>query len=156
MGVNAGGLQSKLLTLKKVLVELQPAVIFIEETKYRSEGKFKLENYEIFELTRKNREGGGLALGCLKNLNPVWVRDGDENVEALSIELYVNKLKIRCCVAYGPQETDKLERKNKFWEYLYNEVTMAKNSGAGFVLHFDGNLWAGDSIIKTFLKAILI
>ena len=147
MGVNASGLQSKLLTLKKVLVELQPAVIFIEETKYRSEGKFKLENYEIFELTRKNREGGGLALGCLKNLNPVWVRDGDENVEALSIELYVNKLKIRCCVAYGPQETDKIERKNKFWEYLYNEVTMAKNSGAGFVLHFDGNLWAGDSII---------
>ena len=73
LGVNAGGLQSKLLTLKKVLFELKPAVFFIEETKYKTEGRFKLDNYEIFELTRKNRDGGGLALGCLKTLHQLQV-----------------------------------------------------------------------------------
>ena len=126
---------------------MKPAVFFIEETKYKTEGKFKVDNYEIFELTRKNRDGGGLALGCLKSLHPVWVREGDRNVEALSIEIFVRKFKIRCCVAYGPQETDILEKKSQFWEYLYNEVSIAKHSGAGFILHFDGNLWAGNSII---------
>lgn len=57
MGVNSGGLKSKLKTLKKVLMELKPSVFFIEETKYKESGKFKVENYEIFELVRKSREG---------------------------------------------------------------------------------------------------
>ena len=98
-------------------------------------------------MTRKNKEGGGLALGCLKSLSPVWVREGDDMVEAISVDIFIKNLKIRCCAAYGPQETDLNERKSEFWEYLYNEVVFARNSGAGLVLHFDGNLWAGNSII---------
>ena len=45
------------------------------------------------------------------------------------------------------QEKDRVEKKAQFWEYLQNEVIFAQNSGSGFVLHFDGNLWAGNSII---------
>ena len=54
---------------------------------------------------------------------------------------------MRCCVAYGPQENDLVDRKNAFWSYLDEEVTQAKRSGSGLVLHFDGNLWAGPNII---------
>ena len=145
--MNAAGLKSKLLTFKNVLFELQPLVFFIEETKFKTSGKFKIDNYDIFELTRSDREGGGLALGCLKSLNPVWVREGDDRVEAISVDIFIKDLKIRCCAAYGCQETDLNDRKNAFWEYLYDEVVFARNSGAGLVLHFDGNLWAGNSII---------
>ena len=70
LGVNAAGLRSKLLTFKKVLNDLKPSVFFIEETKLKKEGSFKLANYDIFELVRKNKNGGGgLALGCDKNFN---------------------------------------------------------------------------------------
>ena len=62
----------------------------------------------------KIREGGGLALGCLKSLTPVWVRDGEEQVEAISIEVFIKKLKIRCCAAYGPQENDRVEKNLNF------------------------------------------
>ena len=54
---------------------------------------------------------------------------------------------IRCCVAYGCQENEKIERKEQFWNYLDEEVSFAGDSGAGFVLHFDGNLWAGEALI---------
>ena len=50
------------MTFKKVIDELSPAVFFIEETKFKDEGKIKLEKYHIFERIRKNRDGGGLAL----------------------------------------------------------------------------------------------
>ena len=144
LGVNAGGLRPKLLTFKKILNELKPSVFLIEETKYKDEGKMKIENYLIFELVRKSRDGGGgLALGCLKELNPVWVRDGGSDIEALSVVISVRKMKIRCCVAYGFQETSKIENKKKFWEYLNEEVHYSKSSGSGLVIHFDGNLWAG-------------
>ena len=65
MGVNAGGLRPKLLTLKKVLSELKPSVFMVEETKFKEVGKLKLENYVIFEKVRKSRDGGGLAIGCI-------------------------------------------------------------------------------------------
>ena len=147
MGVNSAGLKSKFTTFKKVLSELKPSVFFIQETKFKTEGKLKLDNYLVFELLRKSKEGGGLAIGCEPNLKPAWVREGDDDVEALSIDIFVQGMKIRCCVAYGCQEGDQAERKSKFWKYLNEEVEFANNSNAGLVIQFDGNLWAGDGII---------
>jgi hypothetical protein len=92
------------------LAELKPSVFYIEETKFIDVGKLKIEcNSTIFELVRKCKDaGGGLVLGCDKQLHPVWVREGDDTVEALSVEISVNEMRIRCCVAYGCQENDLL------------------------------------------------
>ena len=54
VGVNAAGLKSKLLTFKKMLNELNPSVFLIEETKFKEEGKFKIDNFIIFELVRQS------------------------------------------------------------------------------------------------------
>ena len=149
LGVNSAGLRPKMFTFKKILSELKPSVFFIEETKYKDEGKIKLDsNYTVFERVRKSKDGGGgVALGCDKQLHPVWVREGEEDVEALSVEISVKDMKIRCCVAYGFQENEIMEKKILFWDYLDEEVIRASRDGAGFVLHFDGNLWAGENII---------
>ena len=88
-----------------------------------------------------------MALGCAKDLNPAWVREGNDQVEALSVDIFPKNMKIRCCVAYGPQENDNIEKKEAFWNYLDNEVSEAKKVGAGFILQFDGNLWAGNNVL---------
>ena len=148
LGVNAAGLRSKITSFRNVINELKPVVFFVEETKLKDEGRIKIENYDIFENVRKNRDGGGgLALGCLKELQGVLVRTGEEKVEALSVDIFFKHQKIRCCVAYGCQESDNLENKENFWNYLYEEIELAEQNNAGFILHFDGNLWAGDRII---------
>ena len=75
----------------------------------------KIENYVIFEKVRSKKEnGGGLAIGCIPELKPMWVREGDDLVEALSIDIFVKNMKIRCCVGYGCQEGDSIEKKDKF------------------------------------------
>ena len=145
--VNSAGLRSKLSTFRKILTKLKPSVFFVEESKYKTIGKLKFANFVIFELLRKNKEGGGLALGCAKELQPVWLREGDDFVEALSVEIFVKMMKIRCCIAYGCQENDNVDRKQAFWKYLDEDVLLAHNSGSGFILHFDGNLWAGKDIV---------
>ena len=147
LGVNSAGLRSKLSTFRKILTKLKPSVFFVEESKYKTIGKLKFANFVIFELLRKNKEGGGLALGCAKELQPVWLREGDDFVEALSVEIFVKMMKIRCCIAYGCQENDNVDRKQAFWKYLDEDVLLAHNSGSGFILHFDGNLWAGKDIV---------
>ena len=148
MGVNSAGLRSKMFTFQKVLDGLKPSVFFIEETKFKDAGKIKVDNYIVFERLRPKRDnGGGVALGCLPELKPAWVREGVDEVEALSVDIFVRNLKIRCCVAYGCQESDVNEKKEAFWKYMDEEVIDATNSGAGLIIHFDGNLWAGGEII---------
>ena len=63
LGVNSAGLRPKMKTFKKVIKELMPSVFFVQETKYKDTGKIKVENYDVFELVRKNKDGGGLTLG---------------------------------------------------------------------------------------------
>ena len=102
------------MTFKKVIAELKPSVFFVEESKYKEERKLKIDNFIIFELVRKNKDGGGLALGCIKELNPVLVRRGDDETEAISINIFVKNMKIRYVVAYGCQENSLIEKKNSF------------------------------------------
>ena len=141
-------MRPKLLTFKKVLEDLKPSVFFLEETKFKDTGKLKLEEYLVFEKVRKNKvAGGGVALGCIRELKPAWVREGEDPVEAISVEIFVKQMKIRCCVGYGFQENDIIENKNAFWKYMDEEVEEASKTGAGLILQFDGNLWAGNKII---------
>lgn len=147
MGVNANGIRSKFLSFKKVLTDLEPAIFFIEETKLKEKQRFKVENYEVFEKPRDEKDGGGLIIGCKPELSPFLVREASEPVEAFSIDIHVNQFKIRCCIAYGCQETAKEEEKSEFWKYLDEEVIEAKKYGAGLIIQCDGNLWAGNKLI---------
>ena len=151
IGVNAAGLATKLKSLDFVLKEIDPTIFFIEETKMRTSGKIKTENtgnYQIFELLRKNSAGGGLAIGAKTDIEPVWLSEGDDSVEVLVVQVKVGEIIIRCVGAYGPQEKDPIERKNKFWERLSHEVEKAQETNAAFILQMDGNLWAGKEIIE--------
>ena len=148
MGVNSAGISSKLHSLKSVVKSLKPSVIFIEETKLKRPGKLKLENFIIYELNRKNRSGGGLAICVIEELKPVWISEGDDTTEVLVVEIDISGLKIRCVGAYGPQENVPIEKKRAFWDKLSVEVKDALENEAGFLLQMDGNLWAGSEIIK--------
>ena len=45
VGINAAGLKSKLSTFKKVIMDLQPSIFFIHEAKYKTVGRFEIENF---------------------------------------------------------------------------------------------------------------
>ena len=96
-GVNSAGLLSKLPSFNNVLKSLMPTVFFIEETKLKKQGRIKTQEtqkYQIFELNRTSKNGGGLAIGALDAVNPVWIREGNDEVEILVVDISVNVLKI--------------------------------------------------------------
>ena len=96
-------------------------------------------NYTIYELLRKNSGGGGLCIGVHNDLQPVWIAQGDDEVECLAVEVWLNDFPIRIINGYGPQGNDSMERKRKFWDFLEREVNNAIVAGAGLILHMDGN-----------------
>ena len=151
VGVNANGLSSKLQSLDHIITSLNPAVMCIQETKLRKSGKIKVENiknYVVFELTRKQSHGGGLATLVRPGLDPVFISEGDDQVEVLVVQIRVETLHIRIINAYGPQECDSLERKALFWARLHSEVLEASEANCAVILQMDGNLHCGEEVIR--------
>ena len=151
VGVNAAGIFSKLTSFDDMLFTLSPSVFFIQETKLYTAGKIKTtnsQNYQIFELNRTNKSGGGLAIGALNDIEPVLISEGDDETEIIVVEISASRLEIRCICGYGPQENHNLEKKKKFWERLTIEVEEAIENGKAIIIQMDGNLWAGPEIIR--------
>ena len=74
--------------------EVNPDIFMIQETKMIAEGFLKIPGYKVFERTRKGKGGGGVAIGVKPPLKPVWVNEGEKQVEAISVVITVNKTKI--------------------------------------------------------------
>ena len=106
-----------------------------------------MNNFIIYEKVREAKEGGGIAIGAKKELNPVLIAEGNSEVEAISIDIHPSKITISCTSAYGPQEHDSLQKKSRFWEYLDNIVEIAWKEGKGFYLQGDLNAWLGCELI---------
>jgi hypothetical protein len=77
----------------------------------------------------------------------VWVGEGCDQTETLSVEISIKNLRIRCVAAYGPQEKDANVKKEEFWSMLNREVATAAKHETGLIIQMDGNLWAGNRLI---------
>ena len=145
LGNNVNGLYKNLESLEHVLVTEDPSIICLQETKITRSGKVKTptsRNYTWYEFHRsegaeKGANGRGLAIGVLNYLDPSWISEGDDNAEALAVEIWIEGFPIRLICGYGPQENDRRERKISFWEYLNEETQKAYKDGAGVIIQMD-------------------
>ena len=95
MSCNASSIKSKLFSLEKIVNDLKISFFCLQETHLKKEGSIKFRNsnnYQIYELVRKNKAGGGLALGVLNELNPCWIKDGGTEIEAMTVKISVQQL----------------------------------------------------------------
>ena len=100
-----------------------------------------------YEHLRSKKEGGGVAVSALKVLKLVFVTDGGEHVEALTIDIHVKNMTVIVTSAYGPQETSKIENEIMFLEYLNEEAQRSKACGKGFILQGDHNAILGPEFL---------
>ena len=146
-GFNPNGAKSKWTTIKKFIRDTQSAVITMQETKCTQLGLVNLDGYYTYEHIRSNKEGGGIAISALKQLQPAFISNGGEDAEALTIDIHVQKMAITITTAYGPQESSNCETKQSFWKYLHHEAQRANTYGKGFILQGDLNSWLGPNLL---------
>ena len=151
IGINCAGLMSKIYSFEKMINDENPSVFCLQETKIKKPNQIKIDSskkFTFYELLRKNSNGGGLCIGVNKDIRSVWISQGDDEVEALTVEIWAYDFPVRVVTAYGPQLSDSLERKQKFWHFLEREVLNADKVGAGFILQMDSNCHLGKEFIK--------
>ena len=155
IGNNVDGVLKKLESLENLILNENPAVIFLQETQVKRSGQIKTpssKNYTWYELNRtknapKGENGGGVAIGIQNGLEPSWISEGDDDAEVITVEIWIDEFPVRLICGYGPQLYDCKDRKDKFWTYCNKEIQSAKEDGAAVILQMDGNSWAGDKII---------
>ena len=150
-GINAAGIKSKTDSFNEILSRVKPEIWMMEETKLKDNEHIKceaLKDFQVYYKSRQESQGGGLAIGVNKNLESTFINEGDEETEVMSIVVDVGKVRIRVLVGYGVQENAPKEKKEKFWAFIENEVIEAESEGQGILIQMDGNLHAGNQLVK--------
>ena len=97
----------------------------------RREGRINLDGYQIYELVRSSKLGGGLALGALDKIDPAFISEGYDVTEILGVEVKLHNMQVRCINGYAPQESDSKDKKQKFWNRL--KVEDADKNGKAII-----------------------
>ena len=152
MGINAAGLASKLHSFDFALKSTKAKIFLVQEVKQQNKGNIKTEylrNYQLFELVRKEQRiaGGGLMIGVDRDYKALQVREGDDEVECLSVVISVPGTDIRAVCGYGPQSRDSATRKTLFWEYLDQEVINATANNQILIVQIDSNCHVGSHLV---------
>ena len=134
-------------TIKRLIRETNATIVTMQETKYTQYGQMKLDGFYTYEHLRTNKGCGGVALSALKELNPAFVCDGGEEVEAIKVDIHLSNMSVSVTSAYGPQINDPPNKKKAFWEYLTEQAHRAKASGKGYILQRDLNCWLGPELL---------
>ena len=148
---NASGVKNRLQSLSNIINVHFPLIWTLQETHCNKPGQIKFEKvneYQIYEVIRERKLGGGLAIGVHKSLRPVWVGQGVGEVEIMTVCISFQEMRIRITNCYGPQEYDSSEKKDKFWRYLEEEVLQCSQGGFGCIITMDANSWLGKDYIK--------
>ena len=142
-GFNPDGAKSKITSIRKLIRESKATIVTIQETKCSLYGQLKCYGFYTYEHLRTNREGGGVALAVLKELNPTFVCDGGEEVEAITVYIHLKDMAVSVIYAYGPLENAGALKKKAFWDHLSEQAQYANASGKGLILQGDLNSWLG-------------
>ena len=51
----------------------------------KREGRIKIDGYQIYELVRSNKLGGGLAIGAKDEIDRAFISEGDDVTEILVV-----------------------------------------------------------------------
>ena len=134
-----------------MIKELKPKAWTLQETKLKGNETIPCEvtsSYQVYYRNRQDSQGGGVALGVEKDLRSTLIREGEHEIEAISVKIFLKELELRVITAYGPQENALKVQKEKFWEFIEEEINNTELEGDGVIIQMDGNLHAGPELIK--------
>ena len=148
MGNNTAGIKAKKDSLEAVIKLLgNPSCITLQETKLAKKSVFQLNDYQVFHKNR-NSAGGGLSTAVDPSLNPMMISTKNEEADILTVQLEVNKQKIRLINGYGPQDDDNLQNRLNFWLGLDQEIISAKSESCLVMIQMDANVKVGSNLIS--------
>ena len=143
LSTNASDMKNKESDLKF----FNSSIFAVQETHYKQKGKFKIQDYQIFEAIRKNKDQGGSMLVIHMGLQPVLISEYSDSFELLVVEILNGNQSIRVMTGYGPQENWEDKERMPFYTALETEITTAELQGKSVIIALDTNAKLGPTYI---------
>ena len=86
-------------------------------------------------------------MGVNKSLNPILIKDYDQEFEMIVVEVKIQNKDIRIITGYGPQENWIEEDRVPFYLALEEEIITAELQGASIIIEMDSNSKLGPDFI---------
>ena len=140
--------------LKNKVKYFNSSIFAVQETHYKKKGKFKLQDYVIFESIRKNKEHGGSMVGIHVGLNPALIEEYCTDFELIVVEIQVENRSLRVITGYGPQENWEITERLPFYNALEKEIASPEVEGKSVIIAMDANAKLGPDIIPNHPKTM--
>ena len=147
LSTNASDMKYKESDLKEKVKFFNSSIFAVQETHYKQKGKFKMQDYQIFESIRKNKDQGGSMLGIHMGLQPVLISEYSDSFELLVVEIVTGNQSIRVMTGYGPQENWEDKERMPFYTALETEIAPAELQGKSVIISLDANAKLGPTYI---------
>ena len=149
VSVNARGIKSKLTSLKRIITELNPEIVALQETKLKEKEKITVAGYEWIDGNRKNQSGGGgvgflVHTSILKNTirEPSSLIPDKTELRWIRLTLSCNA-QICFGVFYGKQETDAADITQDDYITLQDQISSYLSQNYHIILLGDFNAKIG-------------
>jgi exonuclease III len=118
------GFKSKKQALSKILVQMKPSLVALNETQLTGRMKVKLDSYTCWTRNRSGQGGGGIATAVSEGFKGSAVGagegTGDDEYLVTRIECFAPALNVINC--YGEQRKTKKEEIEDKWKRLVKEM----------------------------------
>ena len=151
-------MMSKRESLTQAINTVNPDIIALCETKLGTLSKPKVQGFEaIYENSERGKEGLLIAVkdGTFLSTEKMSEKSVDGNTNILAVQVRYPKFNIRVIVAHAPQESDKLETRQDFFDALKLEVERGQvNGDLVFVVgDMNGKIKENEGVIQKHLNS---
>ena len=139
---NINGLMCKRESLNQSLGIAAPDIVGLCETKLGSKSRPKLQGYEsVYHNLKRGKEGLLVAAkeGTFKHIDKVTIDTDDDPKNILAVQIRYPNFSLRVIVAHAPQETDKPNIREQFFQSIKVEVERGQLNGDIIVVMGDMN-----------------
>ena len=126
-----------------MLKELKVGILFLQETKLYTKGQIRLQNFVIFETNRPQNGGGGLLTAVHEKFQPSLLETENDNPDILIVQCKISNYNVNLINGYGPQESETMEEKLKFFSCFETAIKNSKLNGSLICSELDANSKTG-------------
>ena len=119
---NVNGFNSRLPFLQKLISDISPVIIALQETKLDANQNVYLRNYKIYRKDRDGRGGGGVLL-AIHNSIPNHEINIDSTLEFVACSVYFKNKRLNVASIYIPSD---LQLLNEDLEDVFNQLEGGK------------------------------
>ena len=119
------------------------------EKKLYTKGQIRLQNYVIFETNRPQNGGGGLLTAVNEKFQPSLLETVNNNPDILIVQCKISNYDINLINGYGPQESETMEEKLKFFSCFETAIVNSKLNGNLICSQLDANSKIGLENLKS-------